>query len=308
MTLDELVKAVRGTRNGCWIRIAGPGHRKRDDSLGFRLDPAARDGFRVNSFAGDDHAECRAYVKQLLSTVSKGSLFALEGGHESESETERAARLARALALWDQAQAPDGTIVETYLSARRCVLPPSASLVLRFHSECPFGSEHRYPAMIALMHDVFTNAPRGIQRTALKDDGTGKRQIPEAEDSRMMMGSPKGAAVMLHPAAERLGIGEGIETSLSAGQVFNVPVWAALSAGGVAAFPVIPGVKHLTIFADYDKAGLRAARKCRWRYEKAGIEVEVRCPPDFDTDWNNYLLEENDNAYHFKENQAGRNL
>jgi putative DNA primase/helicase len=304
MTVDELVKAVKGTRNGRWIRIAGPGHRKRDDSLGFMFDPAARDGFRVNSFAGDDHAECRAYIKQLLATVSKGGLIALEGGQESQSETERAARLARALALWNEAQPPKATLVETYLKARRCELPPNAGSVLRFHADCPFGSD-RFPSMIALMRDVVTNVPRGIQRTAIKDDGTGKRQISQAEDSRMMMGSPEGAAALLHPAAERMGIGEGIETSLSAGQIFSVPVWATLSAGGVAAFPVIPGIKHLTIFADYDEAGVQAARKCYWRYKKAGIEVEVRCPPNVGVDWNDYLNAECHHDYHIqKQNQA----
>jgi putative DNA primase/helicase len=179
------------------------------------FDPAARDGFRVHSFAGDAREECRAYVKQLLATVSKGGLLAIECGQESESEAERTARFARALALWDQAQPPEGTLVETYLKARRCKLPPNAGSVLRFHPQCPFGSSG-FPAMIALIRDVVTNAPRGIQRTALKDDGTGKRRIPEAEDSRMMMGSPKGAAVILHPAAESMGIGEGTETSLSA--------------------------------------------------------------------------------------------
>jgi phage/plasmid primase-like uncharacterized protein len=305
MTVDELVKAVKGTRNGRWIRIAGPGHRKRDDSLGFMLDPAAPDGFRVNSFAGDDHAECHAHVKQLLATVSKGGLLALEDAQESGSETERAARLASALALWNEAQAPQGTLVETYLKARRCELPTNTASALRFHPKCPFGSD-RFPAMIALMRDVATNAPCGIQRTALKDDGTGKRQIPEAKDSRMMMGSPKGAAVMLHPAAERMGVGEGIETSLSAEQIFNVPVWAALSAGGVAAFPVIPSIKHLTIFTDYDEGGLQAARKCNSRYKKAGIEVEVRCPPNVGADWNDYVNAEYHHAYHIqKQNQAG---
>jgi putative DNA primase/helicase len=303
MTFDEFVKAVKGTRNGSWIRIAGPGHRKRDDSLGFMLDPAARDGFRVHSFADDDREECHAHVKQLLATVSKGGMLALEGGQETESESERAARFARAMALWDQAQPPEGSLVETYLKARRCELPPNAASVLRFHAECPFGSD-RFPGMIALRRDVVTNAPGGIQRTALRDDGTGKRQIPQAEDSRMMMGSPKGAAVILYPAAERMGIGEGTETSLSAGQIFSVPVWATLSAGGIAAFPVIPSIKHLTIFADYDKAGLQAARNCYWRYKKAGIEVEVRCPHKFDTDWNDYQLKESNNACHIEKNQA----
>jgi len=121
---------------------------------------------------------------------------------------------------------------------------------------------------------------------------------------RMMLGSPKRAAVMISPATERMGIGEGIETSLSAKQIFDMPVWAALSAGGIAAFPVIAGIRHLTIFADYDKAGLQAARKCYWRYKKAGIEVEVRCPPNVNTDWNDYLTEVHHHACYNKKKQA----
>jgi putative DNA primase/helicase len=97
---------------------------------------------------------------------------------------------------------------------------------------------------------------------------------------------------MLHSGAERMGIGEGIETSLSANKIFKIPVWATLSAGGIAAFPVLPHIQHLTIFADYDKAGLQAARECYSRHKKAGIEVEVRCPPNFDTDWNDHLCGE----------------
>jgi putative DNA primase/helicase len=299
MTLDELAKAIGGTRNGLWIRIPGPGHRKRDDSLGFRLDPAATDGFRINSFAEDDRAECRAYVKQLLATVNQDGLLAPQVDQKSDIESNQTARIAMAMTLWDQAQAPEGTLVERYLRARRCELPLNAGSVLRFHAGCPFGSQ-RFPAMIALMREVVTNAPRGILRTALGDDGSAKRQMPEGMDPRMMMGCPKGAAAILHPGAGRMGIGEGIETSLSARQIFGIPVWAALSAGGVAACPIIPGIKQLTIFADYDLAGIQAARKCNWRFKKAGIEVEVRCPPDFDTDWNDYLNAECHYAYHIE--------
>jgi putative DNA primase/helicase len=299
MTLDEFVKAIRGTRNGPWIRLAGPGHRKHDDSLGFMPDPAAPDGFRVHSFAGDETAECRAHINQLLATVGKGGLLPLDGVEQTEGKSDQAASTARALALWNEAVAPAGTLAERYLRARRCELPTSAASVFRFHHYCPFGS-HQFPAMIALMCDVITNAPRGIQRTALNDDGSGKRQMPEGMEPRMLWGSPKGAAVMLHPAAKRMGIGEGIETSLSAEQIFNLPVWAALSAGGIAAFPVLPSIKHLTIFADYDMAGLQAASKCYWRYKKAGIEVEVRCPPNVGADWNDHLNTENNYAYHTK--------
>jgi Toprim domain-containing protein len=304
MTLGEIAKAVGGTLNGRWIRIAGPGHRKRDDSLGFKLDSGAPDGFWVNSFAGDSKGECRAHVKQILTVVFKGDSLVIQGDARRDDEAAEAARLARALALWDQAQSPGGTQVEAYLRARGCEFPPSAAAVLRFHPACPFGPRQRYPAMIALMRDVNTGVPRGIQRTALKDDGTNKREMPDGMKPRMMLGRPKEAAILLGPAAEHMGIGEGTETSLSARQIFGIPVWAALSAEGIAAFPILPNIKFLTIFADYDKTGLRAARECCSRYEKASIEAEIRCPPNVGSDWNDFHIKVNHHGTHQQKDQG----
>jgi putative DNA primase/helicase len=106
------------------------------------------------------------------------------------------------------------------------------------------------------------------------------------------MGRAKGGAVMLQPLSPRLGIAEGIETALSAQRIFEMPVWATLSAAGVQNLPLIPGLERLTIFADHDEPGLNAARRCAARYSKAGTEVEVRYPPAFDSDWNDYLKEQ----------------
>ena len=52
-----------------------------------------------------------------------------------------------------------------------------------------------------------------------------------------------------------MGIAEGIETALSAHLIFKMPVWAALSAGGIRDFPVITGITFLRILADHDAAG-----------------------------------------------------
>jgi hypothetical protein len=63
--------------------------------------------------------------------------------------------------------------------------------------------------------------------------------------------------------ATGLGLAEGIETALAVMQRAGwSPVWAANSAGAMDRFPVLPGIESLTIFADADGAGIKAARGC----------------------------------------------
>jgi putative DNA primase/helicase len=146
--------------------------------------------------------------------------------------------------------------------------------------------------MIALMRDVRTGQPVGIHRTALNDEGTGKRVMPSGASAKKMLGQAQGAAILLQPASSTLGIAEGIETAISASQMFDVPVWAVMSAGGIRSFPFLHGLKDLTIFADQDEVGLKAAQTCALRHAKAGTHVEIRYPPAVRSDWNSYHLTE----------------
>lgn len=43
----------------------------------------------------------------------------------------------------------------------------------------------------------------------------------------------------------------------------------------MAAFPVLPGMEALTVIADHDDAGLRAAAACGQRWADAGREVRI---------------------------------
>src|SRR5215471_7572770 len=61
MTLDprEVGRALGGTSRGRHVIAPGPGHSRTERSLSIEIDPAAPDGFRCRSFAGDDWRECR---------------------------------------------------------------------------------------------------------------------------------------------------------------------------------------------------------------------------------------------------------
>jgi putative DNA primase/helicase len=148
------------------------------------------------------------------------------------------------------------------------------------------------PAMVSMMRDAITGQQTGIHRTALADDGSAKRTMPDGMPAKMMLGPAKGAVVMLSNSAPDMGIAEGIETALSAQKIFGMPVWACMSAPGIAGLPALPGLRHLTIFADHDEAGLKAAKTCALRYQEKGIDAEVRYPDEAGEDWNSFLLKE----------------
>jgi putative DNA primase/helicase len=280
-TLIEIARRLNGDVSGRWINFRGPGHSAADRSLGILVDPKARDGYYLHSFAGDDEDECRAYVNSKLD----GELCDLYEPEHAHHEAAHA-RKQRAMALWQEAISAKGTLAGGYLNSR-ALKAVSGDDAIRFHPACPFGN-FRVPAMLALITDAVTGEPIGVHRTAIKDDGSSKRF---GTDSKRMLGVARRGAVRLHAASEHLGIAEGIETALSAAQMFGTAVWATLSKDGIADFPVIPGVKRLTIFADHDDAGITAAHKCGRRYKMSGIDGEIHVPPIVKSDWNDWLME-----------------
>ncbi|HDZ73349.1 MAG TPA: virulence-associated protein E [Aurantimonas coralicida] len=291
--LQQIANALGGDTNDAWINIPGPGHGSADRSLGFMFDKQARDGFRLFSFANDDPLECRKYVKARLRTLAEEGLPRVPKAVTADDEavSQGQSRIESALKIWAQSVPASGTVVQTYLAGRGCgLLTPLLDNEVRFHPCCPFGSGTQVPAMIALMRDILTGVPTGIHRTALQDDGKGKLDMGTGASKRML-GVAKRAAVQLQPASTVLGIAEGIETALSAAQIFRKPVWAVLSAGGMATFPIIPGLKRLVVFADHDDAGLAAAEACATRYSAAGVGGEIRPPETRGSDWNDWARE-----------------
>jgi len=194
-------------------------------------------------------------------------------------------RKRAALKLWREAKPIDGTPAERYLrDIRRVALPPAGADAIRYHPRVWHGHDgHHWPAMIALMTDPATGAPCGIHRTYLDPDDCMKAEV---EPQKMMLGN---AGVVRLCADEDvtigLGIAEGIETSLAVIRRGWTPLWAALSAGAIARFPILPGFEALTIFADADATGQTAGRKCGWRWRDAGRQVRMVSPRTWGKDW-----------------------
>ena len=207
-----------------------------------------------------------------------------------------------ALELWRQAVPPNATLVEAYLR-RRGLSAPSAD-VIRFHARCPFGKDGNgrtvyTTAMLALVRNIVTDEPQAIHRTALDRDGNKAEIVGEGgkRRDRMALGPIQGGAIKLTDDAEvtkALGIGEGIETTLSLQRVpewFGSPVWSLLSKDGVRDFPALPGIETLMVAVDHDAKhdGERAATAAAARWRKAGCEVLLMWPTSEGDDLNDVI-------------------
>ena len=178
-----------------------------------------------------------------------------------------------------------GTPSWLYLD-RRCG-DPSGLQGLRHHPALRYSREDpaTYPALLATLRYP-DGKGASVHRTYLTPDG---RKADLDPVRKIMPGLPlEGSAVQLAPAQERLGLAEGIETAISAGKLFGLPVWAGISANGILAWVPPELVRSVVIFGDNDRnyVGQAAA------YEKArqlvvkGFAVEVLIPPRPGDDWN----------------------
>jgi putative DNA primase/helicase len=185
-------------------------------------------------------------------------------------------KLAR---IWDQLAQPfRGTVGQTYLEHRHCVLPPDDG-DLRFLPSKITDQLSWPPSLVALVTDAVTNEPMTLHFTPLQPNGRGRLE------RRLLAGHPKkGGVIRLWPDSDvryGLGIAEGIETALSAAHAYT-PVWATVDAGNMAVFPVLDAIQTLMVFADNDAAGLAAARACGSRWASAGREARLVIPEQGD--------------------------
>lgn len=112
-------------------------------------------------------------------------------------------------------------------------------------------------------------------------------------DKKVMRGTlPKGCAIRLSKYDRVLGIAEGIETALSATQLFGVPCWSVISAVGMSNWIPPEDVKTVVVYGDNDEnytgqaAAYGIAHRLVTQFQK---KVEIRIPPRVGWDWNDAL-------------------
>ena len=259
-----VARALGGTvvgRNA--ILAPGPGHSLRDRSLSVKIDPNAPDGFRSYSFSGDDWRICRDYVRHALGIAAPSQPPSPNLRPPLPRRDDRSERIAFALRLWRESVPLHGTLGMDYFTLHRRLAIgelDDLSHVLRWHNQ------HR--CIVALMTNSKSAEPCGIHRTFLNADGT-KRE-------RKMFG--RGGVVRLSPndvVTVALGLTEGIEDGLAVLLSGWRPIWAATSAGAIERFPTLSGIEALTVFADADVAGMKAAAACVAHWRKAGCDAVI---------------------------------
>ena len=236
----------------------------------------------INRVIGGSRREARAWLRNELGLATNGDTGSIKTNAASDTDEMRNRRYA--LEIWEASTDAERTEAETYLRGRDIVgpIPPS----LRFHAHLKHTNTGLFfPTMVAGVQ-----APDGqviaIHRTYLQPDGRGKAVVNEPKKA---LGKLDDGAVRLAPAEKALGLAEGIETGLSAQQLFEIPVWAALSCGRFTSVAIPDDVIELQIFADRGDEGEEAAQRGARHFLALGKRVAIRRPPQGCGDWNDAL-------------------
>jgi putative DNA primase/helicase len=202
------------------------------------------------------------------------------------TQRDDAERVAHARAIY--ADSVQDARVQTYLHSRGITL---TSPILRFCESAPHRLGARLPAMLAPVVNA-SGELTGVHMTYLRLDGGGKADLLK-EFQRECRGLIHGGAIRLadHNPDTALIVGEGLESTLSAMQIFGLPGWSAVFAGGLKTVE-LPSAAHAIIIAadnDVSGAGQRNALAAYERWAAEGRTVRIKAPPDAGDDFNDVL-------------------
>ncbi|RZZ81421.1 toprim domain-containing protein [Pseudoxanthomonas winnipegensis] len=204
-----------------------------------------------------------------------------------EAKAKAQARIKR-IAQASSTPSPKDDVGE-YLAGRGLALPPQGLAVAPLDYYENGRSQGNYPTMVASIRGV-DGKVQTLHLTYLQ----GGKKAPVRCPRKIVSGYEPGSAIRLFPAAEHLGVAEGIETALAANQLFDLPTWALANEGNLRRFRPPPETKRVSIFADRDPsfAGQAAAYSLAQDLTRAGVECDVFVPPLLGkSDWNDVLLE-----------------
>jgi len=208
------------------------------------------------------------------------------GAERRAPTAEEQERIELARKIWDAGEPVDGVAAVRDYFASRC-LKLSDTSQFRYLAQTPWSSDEPFRACLLVAYRSFDNdAVTGISRIRVDAPALWPKT------RRKMLGVVRCAAVKLMPVADKLAVGEGVETCMAANQLGHGPAWALGSAGAIANLPVLPGINHLILLAENNDNGAsrKATQRCGLRWLKARRHVTRIWPELGCDDFNDELM------------------
>lgn len=242
----------------------------------------AGDGFKlIQEATGMDFPSMAKEIDRIIGNEWKS---------EERPEPKDTSARDKAIRLFQSASAIRGTDGEVYLHSRGIYDMPRGG--------AKWGSVHGKPCIISLASTEFSE-PRQMHCTFIQDgkkiEGTARKMFSLSPKDNQDEDVNEPLAIKLFQATDSLAIAEGIETALSAQQLYSVPAWSVMNATFMKKFRAPTGVKILYVYADNDRnlTGLAAAMECaraNLLCSNDVIKAIVRWPKTLN-DINDHLLE-----------------
>ena len=282
--LERRAREIVDSLSGTWRRAKGmcccPAHDDRTPSLSVSL---GRKAILFHCFAGCTSGEVIAALDRQ--GVRARELFDATGAPLVVREVQdRSSENARR--LWQSASSVAGSPAAAYL-AQRGIAPSSDQL--RFLYRTPLGPRDSVRFLPAMLAAVSTDSGIiAVHRTFLDPPSHG---LATFERPKRALGSLGTGAVRLTPATHgRLGLAEGIETAMSAMEIFDIPCWATLGNERFGLVSIPESVRELYLFVDHDAGGVLAEKRARNAYAIGDRRILMHIPERPGFDWNDQLM------------------
>jgi putative DNA primase/helicase len=275
VTADAIAAGLGARRTGSTWMAPCPAHKDRTPSLSITENANGKPLFRC-------HAGCeQAAVIAALKSRGLWDGAAIELTPEQVAQAQRRAveraieeaeKKQRAIEIWRCARPIFNTPADEYLRSR-CILPdallyPSCGShwpeTLRWSDDVVARLDKPpCPGLVCAINDSRSGLVVAVQRIFFGTDGQPARDR-DGNRIKKVLGPLQGNAYhgSMWPDEQGCwGIAEGIESALSATQLFRYPVAAAISSSNMPNVTPPSWARHVTIFADNDAngVGFRAA-------------------------------------------------
>lgn len=286
MTLRAIVAALGGDlyQGGYRANVPAPGHSAGDRSISLLLSDGR---VVIHGFGGVDWQAMRDTLRRDGFIDDTGRLTGAGRSALEPARPDHRLRRQTAIALWGGAFAIGPNSPAGRHLYRRAARGGAGVHDLRCHPAAPVsvyrsGGRTR-PALVARISDV-EDRLTAVELTYLDPNGAPASGLHLTRKTVGLV--PRGAAVRLAPAAASMLVGEGVFTTLSAMDRFNLPGWALMAANNLAVWSPPVGVRRVLIAADRGVVGEQAAALLHHRLVASGVVARAVWPDPPFGDWN----------------------